>query len=276
MSSVDLASALRDVCFGPTVLRWPEVQRHQPLWRAYRPTPTVAFSTRDCRSDRLPAAAQAALMVGYAPVRRGPGGRPVAYGRATLCIDVLGSEKPDQRDTRERFEVFGACIASALRSLGVPAGVGETPGEYCPGQFSVHDGHGHKVVGTAQRLVKGAWLFSAVVLVGPSAGLRPVMRDVYDLLQLSWDPSTLGTLAEVAPGVDVPSVATAVAEAFEGKADQMPRPLVERALAQAAREAPSHSVLPRWPPIRAAGSAPDGSGPPDEPRDVCEPVAPPG
>lgn len=242
-SSVDLASALRDVCFGPTVLKAPEARGRRPVWRAYRPAPTVAFSTRDCRSDRLPSAAQAAFAAGHAPVRRGPGGRPVAYGREALCLDVVGSEDPDERDTRERFEVFGAALVTALTSVGVPAGVGETPGEYCPGRFSVHDGHGHKVVGTAQRLVKGAWLFSAVVLVEPSAGLRPVMCEVYDLLQLSWDPSTLGTLADVVPGVDVLSVAAAVADALGAHADQMPQGLVDSALAQATRDAPSHSVL---------------------------------
>jgi len=36
------------------------------------------------------------------------------------------------------------------------------PGEYCPGEFSINDGHGHKLIGTAQRLVRGAWLFGTV------------------------------------------------------------------------------------------------------------------
>ena len=64
--------------------------------------------------------------------------------------------------------------------LGVEAAtVGEVPGEYCPGEYSVNDGHGHKLIGTAQRLVPGAWMFSAVVVVSDPDPLRDVLAAVY-------------------------------------------------------------------------------------------------
>jgi hypothetical protein len=47
----------------------------------------------------------------------------------------------------------------------VDARVDEVPGECCPGAESVNARGQVKLVGTAQRLVRDAWMFSAVVIL---------------------------------------------------------------------------------------------------------------
>src|SRR5664279_1134853 len=122
------------------------------------------------------------------PVRRGAGGRAVAYHGGALCIDHVSPHTPELGSIRRRFAVFGDLLARTLRALGVAAAVGEVPGEYCPGEFSVNDGRGHKLVGTAQRLVPRTWLFSAVILISDPDPLRAVLEAVYAELELDWDP----------------------------------------------------------------------------------------
>ena len=65
----------------------------------------------------------------------------------------------------------------------------EIPGEYCPGEYSVHaqlpasaGGGRIKLVGTAQRVVTGGWWFSTGIVVSDSAPLRAVTADVYRAL----------------------------------------------------------------------------------------------
>ena len=65
--------------------------------------------------------------------------------------------------------------------------MGEVPGEYCPGAFSVNARGQVKLAGTAQRLIHGAALLGANVVVGDGAGVRAVVRDVYAALELEWD-----------------------------------------------------------------------------------------
>ncbi len=151
--------ALEEVAIGPAWLRQVARDHDGPYFRVYQPRPAVAFSSKDCLQAGIGPAARAARAHSFSPVRRGVGGRAAAYHRGSLGLDHL-APPGGSSDIRERFVVFGNLIADALRSLGVPAEVGPVPGEYCPGEFSVNDGHGHKLVGTAQRLVHGAWLFT--------------------------------------------------------------------------------------------------------------------
>ncbi|WP_347037260.1 hypothetical protein AAHB37_09885 [Glutamicibacter halophytocola] len=73
-------------------------------------------------------------------------------------------------------------------------------GEYCPGEHSVHGlptadsprGYPVKLVGTAQRVVAGAWLFSSVFVVEDSEPLREVLDAVYQAMDVPMDPSTVG------------------------------------------------------------------------------------
>jgi lipoate-protein ligase A len=108
-----------------------------------------------------------------------------------------------------RFDSGTARIVEALRSLGLEPQVGELPGEYCAGAHSVSL-DGIKVVGTAQRVVKGAALFAAVVLVGGGDRIRAALTDIYAALELDWEPSTAGAIQDIAPDITPEAVELAL------------------------------------------------------------------
>lgn len=194
--------------------------------RLYRPDPTLAFGQRDIRLPGYDAAASSARRLGFAPVVRKAGGRAAAYHRGTLIVDHVEPAGEAMIGHQERFRVLGGLYARALGSLGIDAAVGEIPGEYCPGEFSVHGMPGPastatspvKLVGTAQRVVAGAWLFASVFVVEDAAPLRGVLEAVYRDMALSFDPSTAGAAEDLVPGVSVPDVERALLEAYAGHA----------------------------------------------------------
>ncbi len=221
----ELRDPLVDIAVGPALLhatsrspdaghgagQSPAARDAIPVLRIYRPAPTVAFSGRDCATPGIGRAAAAACSRGFVPVRRGAGGRAVAYHGGTLCIDHVSRDEAEKGSIAERFAFFGSLYRDALVGLGVEsAAVGEVPGEYCPGEYSVNDGHGHKLIGTAQRLVPGAWMFSAVVVVDDPDPLRDVLAAVYVELDLPWDPATVGAIDRAAPGVGMGEVEQAL------------------------------------------------------------------
>ena len=86
------------------------------------------------------------------------------------------------------------CWPGALAGLGVETQVGEIPGEYCPGAYTVSAAGRLKLVGSAQRAVRGAALLSAFILVGDGDRLRGALFDVYRALEIAWRPETAGAL----------------------------------------------------------------------------------
>lgn len=187
------------------------------MLRFYRPEPTVAFGQRDTRLPGFGAATRASHARGFSPTVRRAGGRAAAYHQGTLIVDHIQPDADAIALAKARFGFFGDLFTEALRSLGVDAGVGEIPGEYCPGEFSVY-GRGPsgriKLVGTAQRVVAGAWLFSSVIVVENSAPIRSVLTDTYAALGLQWDPSTAGAAEDLLPGLTVETVEAAVLAAY--------------------------------------------------------------
>ena len=190
--------------------------------RFYRPDPTLAFGQRDVRLPGYAAAVHTAGNLGFAPLVRKAGGRAAAYHRGTLIVDHVEPHPEAMLGHQERFRVLGGLYASALRSLGVDAGVGELAGEYCPGEFSVHGNPGPgavvrspvKLVGTAQRVVAGAWLFSSVFVVNDSAPIRSVLDGVYRDLSLAMDPGTVGAVDDLVHGIGVEQVQGALVAAY--------------------------------------------------------------
>ncbi|WP_288025762.1 lipoate--protein ligase family protein [Arthrobacter sp.] len=196
--------------------------RMPAMLRFYRPEPTVAFGQRDTRLPGFGEAREASLARGFVPAVRRAGGRAAAYHRGTLIVDHIQPQQDAIADAKARFGFFGDLFAGALASLGVDAGVGEIPGEYCPGEFSVF-GRGPagslKLVGTAQRVVAGAWLFSSVIVVENAAPIREVLVDTYAALGLDWDPGTAGAAEDLVPGTTVDAVEAAVLSAYGSHAE---------------------------------------------------------
>ncbi len=115
-----------------------------------------------------------------------------------------------------RFAAEAQSQAQALRGLGIDARVGEVPGEYCPGRFSVNARGQTKLIGAAQRIISGAWLFSTVVVVDGAARVRAVLEEVYAALELTWDPASVGSIADELPGATVAQVRSALLAPIDG------------------------------------------------------------
>lgn len=171
------------------------------LLRVHRPQRTAAFSRLDTLAAGYQDAARASRAHGFEPVVRAAGGRLAAYHRGALVLDLVAGHPAAREDVRARFAAFGECLAAGLRTLGVPAGVGAVPGEYCPGEFSVNAAGRTKLVGTAQRLTRHGYLLSGVVLVADAAPVRAVLADTYALLGLAWRPGSVGCVADHVPGI---------------------------------------------------------------------------
>jgi lipoate-protein ligase A len=212
--------AARDLEFGLELLTQAKTGRIGPTLRLYRPRPTVAFGQRDARLPGFESAARACRNHGFEPLIRKAGGRAAAYHKGTLVVDHVEPHPDAIAGSKGRFRFFGELLAHALRSAGVDAAVGEIPGEYCPGEFSVHGtdpadpAHQVKLVGTAQRVVSGGWLFSSVVVVENSGPIRSVLADSYAALGLDWDPATAGAVNDLVPGLDVTAVEDAVLNTY--------------------------------------------------------------
>src|SRR3954447_600971 len=197
--------------------------------RVYRPAAAVAFGKLDALRPGFPDALAAARAHGYEPVLRLPGGHAAAYNAQSVGIDVVWALENAVPGTHERFATEGERLAGALRGLGVDARVGDVPGEYCPGAYSVNARGRVKLVGTAQRLVRGAALLRASGVVGDGPGVRAVLRDVYAALELEWDDATAGAVDE-----EVPTTPDAVEAAVVAAYGELtPAPLDDTTLALA-------------------------------------------
>ena len=200
-----------DLTYSTTLLR--AVQHGDfagPLVRLYRPEPTVSFGQQDTRMPGYEAAQEQSRAHGFTPIVRKVGGRAAAYHQGSLIIDHIQPEADAMFGFRKRFEYFGEFFTRMLQALGVDAAVGEIPDEYCAGEYSVHavltPEHRIKLAGTAQRVVKGAWLFSTSLVVERAQPVREVLTDVYQSLELPLDPTTVGAVDDAVPGVTVADV----------------------------------------------------------------------
>lgn len=205
---------------GVGLLREVAVGDRPPTLRLYRPSSTVAFGQRDARLPGFAEAAAASTRHGFAPLVRRAGGRAAAYHRGCLVVDHIEPASDAVAGTRARFAAFGDFFAGVLTAVGLDAHVGEVQGEYCPGEFSIHGRSAGiptiKLVGTAQRVVAGAWLFSSVVIVEDSGPLRAVLTDVYAALGLEWRPATAGAVEDLVPGITVDDVQDALLAGYAG------------------------------------------------------------
>lgn len=207
----------------------------------HRPSvPVLAFGRRDTRRPGFAEAVALGREAGFAPLVRAVGGRAVAYTESALVVDVVRREIDPTEGMQRRFEEMGGAYADALRRLGVDARVGAVPGEYCPGAQSVNAGGTVKLVGTAQRTVRDAWLFSSLVVVSDHERLRPVLREVYRCLDQELDERSVGSVLGAQPAVSEQALVGAVIEATMRGALVEPVPLDPSTLALAGELADQH------------------------------------
>ncbi|MFL5859220.1 MAG: lipoyl protein ligase domain-containing protein [Solirubrobacteraceae bacterium] len=199
-----------DLALAPALLARVAAGARAPLVRIYRPWPTVAFGRRDSFVAGFACAATAAQRHGFSPAIRAAGGRAAAFHEECLVIEEMIAEADAASRIQDRFSAEAERQARALRGLGIDARVGEVPGEYCPGASSVNARGRTKLIGGAQRTIRGAWLFSSVAVVGGSARLRAVLEDVYAALALNWNPASVGSIADDRPDVTVNEVRDAL------------------------------------------------------------------
>jgi octanoyl-[GcvH]:protein N-octanoyltransferase len=208
-------TAAGELDFSRELLRAVAAGERPPALRLYRPPATVAFGKLDAIRSGYEHARAAARAHGFEPVLRAPGGHAAAYHEQSLGLDLVFAAHDPIPHVHEWFREAGERLARALASLGVDARVGAVPGEYCPGAYSVNARGKVKLVGTAQRVVRGASLLGATIVVRDGERVRAVLSDVYGALGLEWDEATAGAVEDEVPGVTVGDVERAVLAAYE-------------------------------------------------------------
>jgi len=170
--------------------------------RLYVPGREVAFGKRDTVTPQYPAAVAAARQAGFGAVERLAGGRAAVFTEGTIAFS-LALPDPDPRSTvYDNFRHISSVMVAAFEKLGVSAAVGEVPGEYCPGDFSVHHDGRIKLMGVGQRLAKHAAHVGGVIAVSRRDLLLRALIPVYRALELEWRPATAGALSDVRHGID--------------------------------------------------------------------------
>ena len=218
---IECADDQAPTSFGSTIdrLRRIAAGEESSVLRFSRPEPVVGFGRRDELNPGFAAAREACIRRGFSASVRKVGGRAAAYHRDCLIVDHLFADDDATSGNMRRYREFGKLYAGALRDLGIEADVGEIPGEYCPGEFSVHglDATGRKIklVGTAQRVIAGAWWFSAGIVVARPEPLKAVLTEAYQHLNLPLDPGTIGSANQAVPELQCEDVEDAVQEHYE-------------------------------------------------------------
>jgi octanoyl-[GcvH]:protein N-octanoyltransferase len=179
-----------------TILRRVAAGELPPTIRIHRPGKEVAFGRQDIASPGYEGAAEAARAAGFAAVERLAGGRAAVFHRGTIAIARAYADPQPPKRTYARFEEMADLIADTLRGLGVDARVGEVPGEYCPGAYSVNARGATKLAGIGQRMIRGGAHMGGVVVASDGREVVRVLEPVYRALELDWDPARSGSVAE--------------------------------------------------------------------------------
>jgi lipoate-protein ligase A len=166
-----------------------------PTIRIHRPGREVAFGRQDVASPGYEAAAAAAVDAGFEAAERLAGGRAAVFHEGTIAFARAYPDPQPPKRTYERFEEMAALVAGALGALGVEARVGEVPGEYCPGAYSVNARGQKKLSGIGQRMIKGGAHVGGVIVVSGEELTAEPLVPVYRELGLEWDPATSGSIS---------------------------------------------------------------------------------
>jgi lipoate-protein ligase A len=211
--------------------------------RVWTPERAVAFGRQDRARPGYRAAVSAVAGLGFAPVERLAGGRAAVFHEGTIAFSWALPESHGPETITPRFVAIAGIVVQALSSLGLDARIGEVPGEYCPGEWSVNLGGTRKVMGVGQRLVRGGAHVGGVVVVTAPQLVNLPLTPAYLALEYEWRPEATGAIDQALPGVDVATVTAALLAAFEAAGEEVvPGSLDAACLEQAAALASDHDA----------------------------------
>ena len=209
-------------------------------FRIYRPSRVVAFGKHDRLVAGFDQAVEIARDYGYDPIVRLPGGRAAVFHEETIAFSWTIPTPDPIRNIRDRFHAATDVLVRALEHVGVSSAAGEIPGEYCPGEFSVHHAGRIKLAGIGQRLGRSAAHVGGVLVIGNGDAVRDVLVPTYDALDINWRPSTVGAADDVVPGLTMEDVIDAIVRVVEESAALTPTEIDHVTFDRAAALAPLH------------------------------------
>lgn len=176
----------------------------EPVIWVWCPERHVAFGPRNTRHDRYEEAVTVAETHGYPAIERTVGGHPVAHTGSTLVfLRAVPIDNP-REGLHERYADTVDRLQRALTDLGVESEQGEPPGAFCPGDHSLSaDG---KLVGIAQRVTADMAVISGIVVVSDEAAIAEVLGAIYPLLDLEFDPTSVGSISSAGGPADIETV----------------------------------------------------------------------
>jgi octanoyl-[GcvH]:protein N-octanoyltransferase len=208
--------------------------------RVARPGAMVAFGRRDVTATGYAAAVHAAREGGFEAVERLAGGRAAVFHQQTVALAWAIAGRDAIAGTHDRFGELAAVVATTLDTLGVDARLGEVPGEYCPGEYSISARGERKLVGIGQRVIRGGAHLGGVVVVREGERIRDVLVPVYEALALAWDPGTVGSIADELPDIEWDDAAGAIVAELGARYEIEPADLDAETLALAEALEPEH------------------------------------
>ncbi len=220
-----------DIAVSAVLHEWVGRGEAGPTARIHTTSRMVAFGRRDTHEDRYAEAAALSRAEGYAPVERLAGGRAAVFHEGTLGVSLVTPEADATVGIHDRFETITTLTVHAFRLLGIDPEVGEVPGEYCPGEYSVSAGGRVKLAGYGQRLIRGAAHVGGVVVVSGADEVNRLLVPIYDVLDLPLDPAATGAIEHERGPVTVEAVIGAFSHALAQQWDvehlPLPTPLVD-------------------------------------------------
>jgi octanoyl-[GcvH]:protein N-octanoyltransferase len=211
--------------------------------RIARPGAFVAFAKRDAVAPGYDEAVAAARASGFEAVLRLAGGRAAIFHEGTIEIGHARPDSEPRAHIHERFQATAGRVAAALRSLGIDARVGEVPGEYCPGRYSVNARREQKLAGVGQRLVAGGSHTGVVLVVSGEDRIRQVLVPVYEALGLPWRPEATGSVQAEDEALSWEHVGDALVTEYARHYELVEAEVDDETLALARRLAPEHLPL---------------------------------
>lgn len=188
-------------------------------FRLFTPGRVVAFGRQDVVSAGYRRAVQACGDQGFGATERLAGGRAAVFHEGTLAFTWAIPTADPLPGIKARFDSIDKMITRALQGLGCDARVGEVPGEYCPGRYSVNLGGRFKVMGVGQRLRRGVAHLGGVLVVSGRELINRVLVPVYRELDIQWNPAATGSLRCAISDITPAQVAEALIAELSAVAD---------------------------------------------------------